>query len=195
MKLIDIAFDLDGTLIHIMPVFEDIIWKMYKAKIPNNRNFRIKTKPELDYKTIMWCFGEAFKRINDLKIAKGVRELFKQLYELSDDDPIKIVTARPYSSAEWTHKLVERICEGICEWEVVLVKNGDNKIKHLNRYAHFVDDRRKTALHLESCGKTVWVPMKNYNRPMPDRRGIMLINSIEDLVPWAAGFIKEWRRL
>ena len=190
MKLIDIAFDLDGTLIHLMPVFERIIWKNYKAKVPSIRKFKIVTEPKLDYNVIKWCFGEAFRHVNEIKIAKGVRELFSKLYELSDGDPIKIVTARPYSSAEWTYKLVERICKDICEWEVVIVKNSDNKIKHLKRYKYFVDDRRKTALHLSGHGKTVWLLKRLYNQPVSGHL-IHQIDSFEYLVDKANWFIKE----
>ena len=190
MRLIDIAFDLDGTLIHLMPVFEDIIWKMYKAKLPRNREFKIFTKPELDYPTIKWCFGEAFRRYEEFEIVPGVRELFSKLYELSDGDPIKIITARPYSSAECTYRLVERICKDICDWEVIIVKNGDNKIKHLKRYGHFVDDRRKTCLHLSSYRKTVWMPKKTYNQPMAGHL-VNQIESFEYLTDKASWFIKE----
>lgn len=190
MRLIDIAFDLDGTLINLMPIFERIIWKNYKVKVVNNRKFNIVTEPKIEYDTIKWCFAEAFKRYEEIEIVPGVRELFSNLYELSDSDPIKIVTARPYNSAEWTYRLAERICKNICEWEVVIVKNSDNKIKHLKRYKHFVDDRRKTVLHLSSHGKTVWMPIKNYNQPMNSH----LVNQMADfkyLADKANWFIKE----
>ena len=191
MKLIDIAFDLDGTLIHLMPVFERIIWEKYKAKVPSTRSFKIFTEPELDYETIMWCFGEAFKCIDEIEIIPGVRELFNILFKLADKkDPIKIITARPLSSANDTYKLCERICKNV-DYELVIVETSDNKIKHLNRHNHYVDDRRKTCLHLASYNKTLWMPKKHYNHPIESPENLMVIDNIDVLIPWAGGFIKE----
>lgn len=190
MKLLDIAFDLDGTLIHLMPLFEKILWEEYKAKVPHIRKYRIVTKPEITYPEIKECFNKTFKRYNEVEIFPGVRELFSKLYELSDNDPIKIITARPYSSAEWTYRLVERICKDICKWEVVIVKNSENKIKYLKRYKNYVDDRRKTCVQLSSHGKTVWMPIKTYNQPMAGH----LVNQMPDfeyLVDKAKWFIKS----
>lgn len=193
MKLLNIAFDLDGVLCHIMPVFQEIIWDKYKAVVPDIRSFKIVTEPELDYNTILDCFTETFKRVDDIPVAEGARELLNKLYSLTDKkDPIRIVTARPTFSAVETYKLVDKICRNV-EWEVVIVENSNQKIKHLNRYGHFVDDRRKTCLHLTSYGKTVWMPVRNYNQPLPDKypEGLMPIESLESLIPWAEGFIKE----
>ena len=193
MKLIDIAFDLDGTLCHIMPVFEEIIWDKYKAKVPKTRSFKIETEPELEYEKILECFTETFKRVDDIPIAEGVRELFNKLYSLTDrKDPIHIVTARPLFAANDTYRLVQKICKNV-EWEVVIVENSDNKIKHLNRYDNFVDDRRKTCLHLSSYEKIVWMPIRNYNQPLPNNypETLMPIETLEHLIPWANSFIKE----
>ena len=191
MKQIKIAFDLDGTLIHLMPVFERIIWEKYKAKVPSIRSFKIFTEPELPYETIKDCFSEAFKCVDEIEIVPGVRKLFRKLFELSDErDKIKIVTARPLDSANDTYALCKRICKDV-EWEVVIVEDSDNKKKHLNNYLHFVDDRRKTALDLVHHGKIVWMPIKPYNQPLPDNypEGLIQINSLEDLIPWANIFI------
>jgi hypothetical protein len=191
MKLIDIAFDLDGTLIKLMPVFERIIWEKYKAKVPETRSFKIFTEPDLPYKTIIECFSEAFKCIDEIELHAGVRELFYMLWNLAEqNDPIKIVTARPMSSVHDTYNLVNRICRDV-DYEVVIVERSEEKWKHLLRYNHFVDDRRKTALDLASHGKTVWMPVRNYNQPLPRNNfPIIEIESLKDLMPLAKNFIK-----
>lgn len=192
MIVLDIAFDLDGTLIHLMPVFEEILWDLYKAVVPRKRSFKIYTEPDLPYDTIKECFDLAFEQYEKIEIHSGVKQLFEKLYDLTEKkDPIRIITARPISSAVHTYKLVNRICDNV-DSEVIIVEDSDNKIKHLNRYSYFVDDRRKTSLHLASFGKTVFMPVKHYNTPLPKKHeGIIMIDSITSLYPIADTFIKE----
>lgn len=190
MKLINIAFDLDGTLIDIIPTFKKVLWEKYKAKVPKYEGFKIKTNPHLEYDKIKECFLEAFKRIDDIKIFPEAQEFLHKLYKLADgNDPIRIVTARPLTSANDTYKICEKICKGI-DFEVVIVEDSDNKIKYLNRYDYYVDDRRKTALHLTSFGKKVYMLKKEYNQPLPENHNVYQITSMKQLLPVAKFFIK-----
>jgi FMN phosphatase YigB (HAD superfamily) len=189
-RLSNVAFDLDGTLIKTMPVFERILWEKYQAKVPEVREFKIFTEPDLPFEKIVECFNESFSYVDEFEIIPGAQELLQKVYSLTDNDPIRIVTARTFDAAADTYKLCERICQGI-DWEVVIVKNSKDKWKHLHNYKFFVDDRRKTALELASHDKLVLVPRKHYNQPIEENENISVIDSLEVLLPWANGFIKE----
>ncbi len=197
MKYIDIAFDLDGTLIWLMPIVEKILWEQYKVKIPENRKFHtIITEPEISLDELWVCFCEAFAYIDEIEIYPGATELLRKLWMLSNEnDPVRIITARPHSTATNTYKIVEKVCPDF-PYELIIVEDSEDKKLHLNHYNYFVDDRRKTAKDLVHHGKIVYLPKRNYNQPIAvgcaaEALLINVIDDIQELIPIAHKFIKE----
>lgn len=190
MKFIDIAFDLDGTLIWLMPVVERLLWEKHKVRVPKSRKFRVTTEPEIPFEDLWDCFYEAFTCIDEIKVVPGATELLRKLHLLSDNDPVKIVTARPLKAANDTYKLVKKVCPDF-PYELIIVEDTENKKLHLNRYHYFVDDRRKTALDLAEHGIKVYLPICNYNQPFPPHYNVTPIDSIQELIPIAHTLIRR----
>lgn len=192
-KLLNVAFDLDGTLIDLMTAFERILWERYQCKIPHHRNYKIVTEPDLSWDKIEKVFCEAFSCIEEIQLKPGAYEILKELYSRSDHDPIRIITARPYwIAANDTYDLVDKICQDI-PYEIVIVATkgitmgtGPDAEKHiyLNRYKYYVDDRRKTCIDLSTNhNKICFMPTTSYNTlPIGQRfDGIIPIANIGEL--------------
>jgi uncharacterized HAD superfamily protein len=194
MKLLNIAFDLDGTLIELMPTFERILFEKHNASIVQHDSFKILTEPELPWSVLEQVFFDAFECIDEIQVYPGVYEVLNKLYTESDNDPIRIITARPaWKAANATYKLVNKVCQDV-PFEIVIVGTPDNthmigpmaeKHTYLNRYDYYVDDRRKAAIELsEKYNKRIFMPNKRYNKlPLGQRfDGIIPIADISELI-------------
>lgn len=181
MYKINVAFDLDGTLIWLMPVVERLLWQKYRVRVPEIRNFMIETEPEISFDVLMDTFCEAFHCIDEIEIFPGATELLRSLWEITDD-PVRIITARPYSAATDTYNLVSKICPDF-PFELILVEDSNDKILHLRNYKYFVDDRRKTAKDLSDKGIFVFMPKRSYNQPYEPNMHIKVIEDIQELIP------------
>jgi len=193
LKVLNIAFDLDGVLVDIMKCFDRIIWEEYQTiQLPVNQ-FETKTDPYLDEDTIWECIQQAMHRVDEITIYPGATELLEKLYDLTGE-PVKIITARhPKSLANVTHKLIsERLCT--VPYELTLVANG-SKAPYLRRYDFMVEDRRRTAFELANLDKKVYLINAYYNQPNKvypkDHPLIKRISGIHELIPHAEDFVKE----
>jgi len=188
MKVIEIAFDLDGTLINIMDPVERLLMEKYGAKIIHPDGFQLHTEPFLEDDLIWDCIIEAYDYHDEIKIYPGAKEIITQLYNASDNDPVKIITARPLKrSANTTYKFIsERLCD--LPYELVLVSDND-KLPYLNRYTYFVEDRRKTAITLADAGKIVFLLRRPWNALPAPHKNIIMIDKLEDLLPYVGFFI------
>lgn len=189
-KLIDIAFDLDGTLINIMDPVERLLFEKFGAKIVHPDGFQLHTEPFLEDEQIWECINEAYEFHDEIKIYPGATELLTKLYSLSDNDPIKIITARPPKrAANTTYKYVsERLCD--LPYELVIVSDND-KLPYLHRYTYFVEDRRKTAIQLAEAGKKVFFLKRKWNKLPKAYENICEIDAIKRLIPFAEDFIRS----
>ena len=188
-KLLDIAFDLDGVLVDIMPAVGKILKERYNVRMLPIKEWNIITEPMVSDEIQWECIHAAYERFDDLKIYSGARELLWKLFELTDkQDPVKIITARPPKvAANATYKfLSERLCD--FPYELVIVSNHD-KLPYLNRYKYMVEDRRMTARYLSKNGKHVYLVDRTYNK-MEKTSGISRIKGVYDLIPIAHKFIK-----
>ena len=172
-----------------MPMFEQIVFDTYGEVIPETRGFLIETENNLPWAKLEKCFQETYKRWDELIIYPGVPEFLRELYWSSDNDPIRIITARPaYQCANDTYRLCERL--GV-PFELIITGNPAtmlpgqpdiDKFNYLNRYKFFVDDRRKTAIELSQKGKYVYMPKQCYNNLNGVKyRNLEPIDSVTDL--------------
>jgi len=171
-----------------MPIFEEIVFEKYGVRIKEKRNYLIETENDLPWSKLEKCFHLTYERWDECIIYPGVRRFLHELYDQSDNDPIRIITARPaHIAANNTYKLCERFD---VPFELVITGMPQmvpgqpdlDKFNYLHRYTFFVDDRRKTAIDLSKKGKYIYMPTQAYN----DLNGvdytfIKEINSVVDL--------------
>ena len=189
MKYIDIAFDLDGVLVDIMPVFNRIIWDEYESiQVPVN-HWDICTEPPLDQKTLQDCVVRAINSIDEIQIKPGATELLSKLYEMTGE-PVKIITARsPKTCANATYRLIS---ERLCNFPYDLTLTSDHsKVPYLNRYSFMVEDRRKNALEFAAADKKVYLINAYYNQMDEDHPLVKRIKGVHELIPYVEDFIKE----
>jgi phosphoglycolate phosphatase-like HAD superfamily hydrolase len=190
LKLIDIAFDLDGVLVDIMHVIRKCIKEEHGAKVLPHDSWKILTEPQISDHLIWNSIKSAYKRVDEVPFYKGAKEILLKLHELSDGDPVKIVTARPPKiAANDTYKLVGRLCDFPYELAIV---SSHNKLPYLTRYKYFVEDRRRSALRF-SKSKKMYLVDRPYNKipNVPRRPNITRIRGVYDLIPIAERFIKD----
>ena len=191
MKLLNIAFDLDGVLVDIMPAVNRLLKERHNVKMLPIKQWNIKTEPEQLPEDLIWeCIHSAYDRMDDIRIYSGAKELLWKLFELTDhQDPVKIITARPPKrAANLTYKVVsERLCD--FPYELVIVSDND-KLPYLNRYKYMVEDRRRTAKYLAWEGKHVYLVNRTYNK-MEKTERVSRIRGVYDLIPIAEKFVYE----
>ena len=190
MKLINIAFDLDGCLVDIMPVVRLILKEKHGAEMLPIKKWRIYTDPFLPDNMIWECIHESYERMDDIVLLPGAHDLLYKLHCLSDgDDPVKIITARPpKTAANCTYQFIS---EYLCDFPYELViTSTHSKRPYLNRYKYYVDDKRTNAIELASEGIHVFMPKWDYNRlGVKDYPNVSVINGVKDLIPRAEEFI------
>ena len=188
MKLINIAFDLDGVLVDVWSNVLEIIKERYDCKILPQTEHQLHTEPQISNELIWECIFIAYEQIGTVEIYPGAEELLEKLFHLSGcNDPIRIITARPALTASNTYEFFEKRFNGF-EYEIIFAP-GQDKLQYLNRYGYMVEDRRKTAKHLADNGKTVFLLDRQYNQMVELNPGIRRIGNLEDLIPYANKFI------
>jgi len=189
MKLINIAFDLDGVLVDIMGVVKDILKAKYDVEMILTDKWEVDTDPYLSHELITKSIYIAYEYISEIKIYPGAQELLQKLFYLSGcNDPIRIVTARPISAVDDTYRLLDKRFSGF-PYELIIAP-GRTKFLYLNRYKYMVEDRRRTAKHLAELNKEVFLLDRCYNKMAP-MSAVTRIGSIKDLIPLAHEFIEE----
>lgn len=191
----DIAFDLDGTLVDLMGVFEKVLMEKHRAQVNPVRGWQITTNPPLSDNDIWYCFGQAYTMIDDFPIYPGAAELLTSLYEKTGDPPM-IVTQRPAWSATYTHELARRFLS--VPYTVAFVERAEDKMAYLGGCQYYVDDRRKVALSIAESGRHAFLLDRPYNQIDFNQypklfSNITIIQDIRDLFQWTNNFIKEVR--
>ena len=190
MKLIDIAFDLDGVLVDFIKPLRYWLHKLYDAKIIDDSKYRLIIDPFLTIFCLKKCFYLTYKNHSMIKAYPGAYQLLRTLWDLSDNDPIRIITARSaISAANYTHKLLKNILSEI-PYNLSFALRQD-KLLRLNRCAYFVEDNRQTAIELAKNGKKVFLVKKSYNKLSDDYPNITPIDDLYYLLERVESFIKE----
>jgi len=181
--MINIEFDLDETLVNIIPMVTEIIFDETGIEFIDPTRYYCWDDFGMTKETMFYCFKKTYDYYNDLPLVEGAEELLRKLYE-KGKEPIHIITARDINYATQTYKLMNRFnvpfTLSMCE----------SKIPYVTKY-FFVDDRRETAKVLSKLGKYVYMPNQTYNVPCEDKYGrICAIDSVKDLLPLVDIFIK-----
>lgn len=182
-KLLNIAFDLDGVFIDVGEVIKDLILKDGHKYIENDE-YQYETNPPMPDGYFWKIVKKAYKLYNKTPLFPYSRRIIKTLYALSAD-PITIITARPHWSANDTYKQMDLLF-GDTPYILIMTGSSSDKLKYLNRFEYFVEDRRKTAIEVASIGKLAIMPRRHYN-VLPDdldpyvKNLILQIDSIESI--------------
>jgi len=184
---IDIAFDIDDVMIRFIdPVLE--ILKSLKYTYESTGNFDLFEciKPQISKEHLHRIFRTVYTDPYCFPIVAGAQELCTKLY-LKTGDPILFITTRNTDIASETHGLVQRFCK--VPYVVAFANTIYDKITYLRDINYFVEDRRKTILHLVENGKTVFVPKRSWN-DTKEHDSIVYINDIGDLIKSINLFVK-----
>ena len=182
----NIAFDLDETLVDIMPLTKSLLKEVYGVDLIEENTYKVITEPQISYEQLWEIFRLVYKKVDEVRPTEGSVELLTKLYELTKD-PIKIVTARPVEDVPETRKLLNTYFKVPY---ILYAIGSDSKCKYLTGIDYFVDDRRATAIKLGGKGIKVFVPEKYYNKGIV-HENVHYINNLNDLIPIIDKFIKK----
>jgi hypothetical protein len=181
MRFLNIAFDLDNTLVNFGKAFNLSALSEFGLhdKIPNVYDYTISHGMTDEQRMV--CLKDVYEHYGMLSVYDGVRDLMKLLW-VGTGDPITIISARPTSSAVNTHKLVmERICKSV-PYTLVLTENSVEKIPYLRRFHYYVDDNIDMAWMLATQTDTkVFLVDQPYNRGLI-HENIAPITGIKELL-------------
>lgn len=181
MKKMTIAFDMDGVLIDLMAVARPLLMQEYDAVMLDTDSFKLKTEPPITNAELWKVFRMCYPKYKQTPINAGATELFEYLYRLSND-PIKVITARPFDAAE--HTIKQALWIANVPVSVDIVEGWENKLDFLTNYNYFVEDRRKTAYALAEAGKICFLVNRPYNverRIGDDPPLVVRINDLREL--------------
>jgi len=179
----NVVFDLDGVLVNFLPVFkhfyESIHQENFNIDLVDQHN--LSSFVTISQKQIRHLFGICFQYWESFQIYPGATEILAKLYEKTGEPPV-ILTARQYSSATPTYKLVERVAKKT-PFQLIFKSPNAHKADYLkNKYDHIVEDRRKTVLELFEMGFDPILVKKSYNK-FNSNGNIWKIEGIHELIP------------
>ena len=180
--MIDISFDLDETLVTIIPMVTEIIFDETGIEFINPTRFNCWSDFGISKEIMFGCFQLLYDRWMEVPLVEGAEELLRKLWE-QGKEPINIITARDINYTTQTYKLLERFNVPFA------LSMVENKVPYVTK-KYYVDDRRETAKILSSLGKQVYMPNQTYNRGCENNGFIYEIDSVKDLLPLISTFIK-----
>lgn len=191
MKRLNVAFDLDGVLIDLMSVVRVKMMEMYDATWrEDNDSFALKTDPPLTNKEIWECIRAAYPLYKQTPVYPWARDLLHKLYNMTEE-PIKIVTSRPFDVAYDTLKQGQLIAD--VPLSIDIVPNSMDKILYLKNYKYFIEDRRQTAYSLATeHNKICFLIDRPYNCPKPaDPHGVIRVQNLHSIMAVVDKLVKE----
>lgn len=185
----NVAFDIDGVVAEFAKPFKKWAGKKYDLRFRETGNFHFEIIPEVPALLIDKIVAEFIAK-HSRKITPRIDGLALVDYVWSKTSkPITFVTARDILTASATHYWIQVYFPAM-DYVAIIVKNMGEKIKYLDNFTSFVEDRRKTAIHLAMAGKKVFMPRRPYNslEGMPERMGglspgknIIVVNTLQEL--------------
>lgn len=187
--MINIAFDLDGVLVNLIPRVDYYLKEMFHSSLIVGDSFRFSSDPPLSMTKIWKAINAAIYDYKNLKTFSGVEQLLDDIY-IDTGMPIRIITARPIYTIEATYRSVKSFCNA--PFEIVL-SSPEDKWKHLMQTQVFVEDRRKTALQLASKGKIVFLVNRKYNQIKNPPAGVVRIDHLGEIYRYYGNDILRYK--
>lgn len=185
-----LAFDMDGTLVDLMSVFDRLLLEQYGIT-PNRANqteFDLKCCIQLSGNKIHKLIREAIDMVDEIPIYDGVSDFFEYLYSVTHL-PIRVITNRPIDSAMKTYELMERITS--VPYELIINHHGYDKVKFMNGCSAIIEDRRRNALeiaNLKRSSKIAYLIDKPYNQIKNPPERLIRISQFKDIRKFYTGW-------
>ena len=182
MRIPDIAFDLDGTLIDIMSVFDNLVYEIHGVKIDESKRNRFDLSCCIDIrKDQIWTVIRlAMDKHEKIKFYPGAQNFLKFVFAMTLK-PIKIITNRSIDKVSQTYALVDRLCKKI-PYELIINHKSYPKSMFLNGYEYMLEDRRKNVIELADNNIKTFLFSRSYN-VLPDNSSplITVVDSFTDI--------------
>ena len=182
-RFINIAFDLDDTLVDFASAFKTAALTRFKAKPAKTDSYSLMDIYGLDILQVHICLDILYKQ-SYLQPCPGARNLISRLWHWTCD-PISIITARPIESAQYTHDLIRRY---LCRTPYTLSlpsshdKGAMAKIPYILRFKYYVEDNPEVAWLLATQSDVhVFLVDKPYNKEL-NHRNITRIKDMRELL-------------
>lgn len=163
----NIAFDIDGVVANFSGAFVPYAEQRYGIRFIPGPKFHWEVEPDITpflfEKLIAWFIRD---HSNKIKALEPGAELVDYVWNKTQK-PITFVTARHEMTVSATHHWIKSYFPGM-DFVSITVDGHADKIRYLDDIDCFVEDRRRTVIELAEAGKTVFMPMRHYNWPMPD---------------------------
>lgn len=163
----NIAFDVDGVIANFSAAFVPYAEKRYGIKFMSGQKFHWEVEPEITpllfKKLIAWFIRD---HSNKIKAMEPGAKLVDYVWEKTQK-PITFITARHGMTCSATHHWIKSYFPDM-DFVIITVDGHSNKLRYLDGIDCFAEDRRRTAIELAEAGKVVFLPMRDYNWPMPD---------------------------
>lgn len=161
----NVAFDIDGVVANFADPFVKYAEERYGIKFLPSQKYHWDTEPEITpmlfEKLIAWFIRD---HSNKIKTKSDGENLVDYVWR-NTKKPITFVTARHEMTVSATHHWLKHTFFGI-DFVLITVDGHSDKIRYLNDFDTFVEDRRRTVLELASLGKKVIMPVRHYNWPL-----------------------------
>ena len=182
-RFINIAFDLDDTLVEFAAAFEKVAADQFGAHPTETDSYSLMDIYGLDILQVHLCLDVLYTQ-SCLQPCRGARNLIVHLWHWTHD-PISIITARPIESAQCTHDLIRRY---LCRTPYTLsLPSGDDKgamakIPYILRFKYYVEDNPEVAWLLATqTNVKVFLIDKPYNKEL-NHGNITRIKDIRELL-------------
>jgi len=179
-----IAFDLDGVLVNLMKLFEEVLCAETGIVWSQNdqTTFDLTEHLPLTRKEIWELIRTCYRRWPEIPITIGVPELCEYAYAVMGC-PVKIITNRPMDAAQDTYNLVHKFCKKI-PYELVINYRGYSKAVFLDGYDAIVEDRRRNAIDIADHGKIVLLLDSPWNKIEKDPPGVHRIHDLSEVIDY-----------
>lgn len=161
----NIAFDIDGVVAKFADAFVPYAKKRYGLEFIPKDVFHWDVEPDITpllfEKLIAWFIRD---HSNKIKSYGGGSDLVDYVWQKTCK-PITFITARHEMTVAASHSWIRAYFPSI-DPIIITVDSGTDKMRYLNDFDCFIDDRRRTALQLVLRGKVVFMPKRKYNWPI-----------------------------
>jgi uncharacterized HAD superfamily protein len=173
----DIAFDVDGVMADFAQAFIQYAKEHLGLDVESTDHFDFITTPHIDGNVLSSAIAEFIRqygyRINPMSDGLILAEYVWN----KTQKPLTFISARDRSTIQSTHNWLRKHLKGL-PFVSINVEGGTDKIIYLSNFDTFVDDRRRTVLELAAYGKTVIMPIRAYNWPLPPNTPQRLLEKI-----------------
>ncbi len=182
-RFINIAFDLDDTLVYFADAFAAVAADRFGAHPTETDSYSLMDIYGLDILQIHLCMDILYKTCF-LQPCPGAQNLISRLWHWTHD-PLSIITARPIESVQDTHDLIRRY---LCRTPYTLsLPSGDDKgamakIPYILKFKYYVEDNPEVAWLLATQTDVhVFLVDKPYNKEL-DHGNITRIKYVSQLL-------------